>query len=281
MSIEKLLKEKGISFIPSGKDYLIKCLNPEHDDSNPSLRIDKISGVSHCLSCGWKHNIFKYFGVVTNTSSMRISKLKEKIEKIRTDMFGLSMPIGSTPYTKVFRGISVATLKIFEAFYTNDEEKLADRIVFPIRDITGKIGIFVGRHVLSNANPKYVMYPKGRSITSYPLKLEKGVSKIILVEGIFDMLNMYDKGIHNVVCVFGTQTFKKDLSSKLLPYKVQGIEKIYILFDGDAAGRKAAEELKPLIEDENIEVEIINLPDDLDPGVLDNEAIESIKEYIK
>jgi hypothetical protein len=46
MSVEALLIEKGISFTSSGKDYLIKCLNPDHDDSNPSLRVDKINGVA-------------------------------------------------------------------------------------------------------------------------------------------------------------------------------------------------------------------------------------------
>ena len=79
MSVEALLNEKGISFTSSGRDYLIKCLNPEHDDSNPSLRVDKVNGVAHCFSCGWRRSLFKHFGIIS-TGSVRIARLKEKIK---------------------------------------------------------------------------------------------------------------------------------------------------------------------------------------------------------
>ena len=46
MIAEDLLKEKGIKYQISGKDAKIHCLNPEHDDTNPSMRVDRITGVS-------------------------------------------------------------------------------------------------------------------------------------------------------------------------------------------------------------------------------------------
>ena len=279
MSVENLLNEKGISFTSSGRDYLIKCLNPEHDDSNPSLRVDKISGISHCFACGWKRNLFKHFGIITDNSSIRISKLKEKIKELKISMQEMVLPEGAIPYTKPFRDISSATLKQFEAFYTNSIEKLEGRIVFPLRDITGKISAFVGRHTMSDANPRYVNYPSGVTLTTYPIKLEGVFTGMVIVEGMFDMLNCYDKGMRNVVSVFGTQSLKAGIHIKLMPYKVQGITKIFILFDGDDAGRSAAKELKPLIEEQGFEVEIINLPNETDPGDLDVEAVTSIKEY--
>ena len=45
MTVEELLIEEGIQFKQSPADYVIRCLNPEHDDTNPSMRIDKITGV--------------------------------------------------------------------------------------------------------------------------------------------------------------------------------------------------------------------------------------------
>ena len=54
-----LLTEKGIDFKVQGNDAVIKCLNPEHDDTNPSMRVDKITGVFHCFSCGFKGNKFR------------------------------------------------------------------------------------------------------------------------------------------------------------------------------------------------------------------------------
>ena len=95
------------------------------------------------------------------------------------------------------------------------------------------------------------------------------------------MLNLYDKGMRNVSCVFGTSTLKNATKERLMPFKVQGVEKIFILFDGDKAGRDAANEIKPLIEAENFKVEIIKLPDDTDPGELDQASVDSIKEYTK
>lgn len=276
----ELLQKQGLQYQVSGRDYLIRCLNPEHDDSNPSFRVDRVSGVAHCFSCGFKTNVFKFYGVFTNLVPIKIAKLKEKLAELKTNNTGLELPNGYTPYTKSFRGISPKTLKWFGAFYTNQVEKLQDRIVFPIKDITGKITVFVARHTLSNGNPRYVNYPSGVKMPLFPTYLPSGYKSMVLVEGIFDMLNLYDKGLENVVACFGTNTLQNDTKAKLLPFKAQGITHIYLMFDGDDAGRKAAQQLKPLVEQEDFIVEIINLNDDTDPGELDQEDVSSIKEYI-
>lgn len=279
--VQQLLINNNLNYTPSGRDYLIKCLNPEHDDSNPSLRVDKISGIAHCFSCGWKRNLFKHYDVIPPVNSIALVKLKDKIKELRMTLFELEFPEGHTPYITKHRGISTATLKTFEAFYTNSIEDLADRIIFPIRDVTGKITSFIARHLLSSANPKYVIYPRHSKLHPYPVILAEKFTSIILVEGIFDMLNMHDKGVTNTVCVFGTQSLENNIKEKLLPYKNQGIHKVFLLFDGDKAGVDAANKLKPLIEAENFIVEIITLPEDEDPGSLDIEIINQIKEYVK
>lgn len=278
--IETLLKEKGIDFRYQGQDLVVKCLNPEHEDSNPSMRIDKVDGRFNCFSCGFKGNIFKYYGILTNNVSVRIAKLKEKIRDLQIDQKGLEYPEGYTPFTTPFRGISKDTLKTFGAFYVDKAGELEDRIIFPITDAVGNITVFVARHVLSDAQPKYINYPRHRQIPTFPVRLPNHSTTLVLVEGIFDFLNCYDKGLENVVCTFGTNTLQANTKNKLLPYKIQGINKVFIMFDGDTAGKNAAIKLKPLIEECNFEVEIINLPDDLDPGQFDQEYVNSIKEYI-
>jgi DNA primase len=45
MNVIDLLNNRQIQYREAGKDYLIKCLNPEHDDSNPSMRVDKVTGI--------------------------------------------------------------------------------------------------------------------------------------------------------------------------------------------------------------------------------------------
>lgn len=275
----EILQKHGHTYKVSGRDYLIKCLNPEHPDSNPSFRIDKVTGAAHCFSCGYKTNIFKYYGVFTNSVPIRVAKLKDKLAQVSISMHGVPLPDGATPYLRPFRGISVKTLKQFEAFYTHKLEKLSDRIIFPIKDITGKTRVYVGRHVLSNADPKYINYPASVEMPVFPPRLEGTSASLVLVEGIFDFLNLYDKGMRNVVCTFGTNTLHKDTKQKMLPFKAQGITYIFLMFDGDAAGNKAADTLKPILEDLEFIVEIIKLPEDTDPGSMDSEEVRGLIEY--
>jgi DNA primase len=276
-----LIQKNGLQFQVSGRDYLIKCLNPEHPDTNPSFRVDRISGIAHCFSCGFKTNIFKYYGIFSNPIPIKIAKLKEKLQDLKMQAHGVELPAGATPFTKTFRGISQQTLKHFEAFYTNQVEKLQDRIIFPIKDITGKIAVYVARHMLSNGNPRYINYPSKVQMPIFPAQIPAGYKSLVIVEGIFDMLNLYDKGLKNVACAFGTNTLQADTKLKMFPYKAQGISHIYILFDGDDAGEKAAENLKLTLEQLEFIVEIIKLPDGTDPGDLDQINVQSIAEYIK
>lgn len=90
--IEELLKSKSIEFRPSGKDYVIRCLNPDHEDRNPSLRIDKTTGIFNCLSCGYSGNLFDFFGQKPNWLQIRRNNLKNIIEEKLVETAGLTIP---------------------------------------------------------------------------------------------------------------------------------------------------------------------------------------------
>jgi len=277
----ELLKDKGVAFSVSGRDYVTKCFNPDHNDSNPSFRIDRGTGIAHCFSCGFKTNIFKYYGLLTNNVSVRVAKLKDKLNALKESTNGLDPLDGAKPINRSFRNISTQTLKYFKAFETDQVEKMIDRIVFPITDVRGKTMCYVGRHSMSNGNPRYVNYPSGASIPLFPAKFQEKHRTIVLVEGIFDMLNCYDKGLRNTVCTFGTSKLLNETKEKMLSYKVMGIEKVFILYDGDEAGREAARKIKPLIEEAGFLTEIIDLPEGQDPGVITQEDVNSLIEYTK
>ena len=66
---------------------------------------------------------------------------------------------------------------------------------------------------------------------------------------------------------------------KLLPYKYQGINTIYILFDGDKAGRDAATGLNKYAS-EVFNIKILDLEDGKDPGSLTQKEVNEIKEKI-
>ena len=66
MNVQDLLDKKDIQYTPKGQDFLVRCINPEHNDSNPSMRIDQVTGVFQCFSCEFKGNLFTHFGEKAN-----------------------------------------------------------------------------------------------------------------------------------------------------------------------------------------------------------------------
>jgi len=279
--VEQLLIDHGIAYKISGKDFVTTCFNPEHIDNNPSFRINRFTGIAHCFSCSYKTNIFKYYNVSSKYHSVRVAKLKEKLRILNESTNGLNVLEGTIPFNGVHRGISSQTLKEFGAFKTTKVSEMEDRIIFPITDVRDKVTAYVGRHILPNAEPRYKTYPSGCTLQLYPSKFTERYNSIVLVEGIFDLLNVWDKGLKNVVCTFGTDGLYNNTAEKLLPYKIVGITKVFIMYDADEPGQKAAEKLKPLIEEAGFIVEIINLPDDTDPGNLCQDDVNGIIEYTK
>lgn len=276
-----LLNKYNLQYKISGKDYLITCLNPDHEDRNPSLRVDRTTGIAHCFSCGFKANLFKHYGILTNTTSLKINKLKEKLKELYINFNGVDFPYDKIPLNKPFRGISTQTLKEFDCFYTNGKEELLNRAIFPIKDVRNRVAGYVARHMMSNGSPRYIIYPPGAHLPIFPEQLREKSTTLVLVEGIFDLLNLYDKGLKNVACTFGTSSLFNDTAIKLLPFRTQGINKIYLMYDGDVAGQDAMDKLIPLIEEAEYIVEKIKLPDDVDPGDLSQEDVDSIKEWVK
>lgn len=281
-TIEKLLQEKGMEYHDKGKDLLVVCFNPEHDDSNPSLRIDRETGKFNCFSCGHKGNIFVHFGEYQSPVRDAAYSMRERIRDLQIDMRGIEVPHGALAFKEDFRGIRGETYERFNAFL-HGEDSFESRIVFPITDVTGKVRCLNGRHKFSDAKPKYKMYPEGADIPVYPFV--KGYDYIILVEGLFDMLNLQDKGIENAVCTFGTQNLSyNNVQDKLLPYMIAGVTKFLVLMDRDKAGKYAAKKMVDTIK-VRTQAEAIDITDYLDvgqdPGELTIEEVRVLDRRIK
>ena len=276
MRVDELLQEKRIDYKVSGRDYVVKCLSPDHDDHNPSMRIDNITGVFNCFSCGFKGNLFTHFGAAANFLEIKRQKLKTSIEEKRSASVGFEFPKGFQPYKGNWRGIQPETYKHFDAFMHHDSQ-FNGRIVFPIRDITGKVVAFNGRHMTMTEIPKYLIYPPQAKLPLYPSNAKPIKGKVILVEGIFDMVNLWDKGLTNAICCFGTKNVDTD---KLSILKMQNIAGIDIMFDGDEAGQNAAEDLKVMGEKIGLVTRNINLGANIDPGGLADVKVSSLRDRL-
>lgn len=275
----ELLNRKEIYYIEKGNDALVCCLSPEHNDSSPSMRIDKTVGKYHCFACGFSgQNIFEYFNEYYNPVSRQAAELQNKISNIMMDITGIEIPEGAEFYLGDYRDIPP---RVYKKYKTFQHPNFEDRLCFPITDISGKITNIVARNFYSTVPPKYKVFPEGRALPIYPHIRGR---HIVLVEGIFDVLNLERHGMESVACLFGTQSLsEKNIIEKFTPLMLSGIQDVFLLLDNDKAGNSAANYLKKIIEIKtNIVVHIYNdyLPAGKDPGELDEQEVLEISEEI-
>ena len=279
MTVEELLVEEKIKFKQSPADFVVHCLNPEHDDKNPSMRIDKITGVFNCFSCGFKGNIFKHFDKPSNYLDIKREKVKQTIDRKRSESVGLLMPRDIVPYVGNERNIKPETYKKFEAFLSANSP-FTNRIVFPVRDITGKIVAFNGRILGKNmtGQPKYIFHPPRVKLPIFPANVLPIKGRVLLVEGIYDVINLHDKGLTNALCCFGISNITTD---KLQLLKMRGVEQIDIFFDPDDAGQGAVEKVIELCDKTELKYYNVRIPPDLgDAGDLSETSVQKLRESL-
>lgn len=144
------------------------------------------------------------------------------------------------------------------------------RIIFPIHGITGKI-IGFGARVMGKPqanSPKYINTPENdiynKSKILYGLYFAKSAidraDECLLVEGYTDVISLHQAGIENVVASGGTS-----LTVDQLRLIRKYTKHLTIVYDGDAAGIKAALRGLDLALEEGLQVQLVLIPDGEDP----------------
>lgn len=285
MDLLDILDEKGIEYQKTNNpsEIKMKCTNPYHEDSDPSLSYNLDKNIFNCWSCGFRGGATKFLASIGVTEVIeleskqphKINKLKEKVKKLQ-GLDSVKIPEDAVPFTKDYRAISEKTYRNFEAFYTYEFD-LIDYVCFPIYQ-EGKIRFIEGRDTKDlAAQPKYNRKPAKAKVSDvlFPLDKVSGNKHVILVEGLFDMLNLWDLGYENVLCMFGAYNFNKE---KLDLLDKMGVIKVSLMLDPDIAGQRAAEKIEKLLDSRNIICDNIVLPEGKDPG---NLTIEQAMRYIK
>lgn len=165
-------------------------------------------------------------------------------------------------------------------------DRFRGRIMFPVHTLSGKVIAFGGRILKKVENTgKYVnspeseIYHKGNEL--YGIYFAKqAITKAdccYLVEGYTDVISMHQAGIENVVASSGTALTHGQI--KLIHRFTNNVTVIY---DGDAAGIKAALRGIDLLLEEGINIKVILLPDGEDPdSFARKQNAESLSKYIK
>ena len=164
-------------------------------------------------------------------------------------------------------------------------DRFHGRVMFPIRSLSGRVLGFGGRILKSNVKAaKYLNSPESdiyhKSKVLYGMYFAKNSivknNRCLLVEGYTDVISMHQAGIENVVASSGTS-----LTIDQIKLVKRFTNNITLLFDGDAAGLKAALRGVNLILEEGLNVKIVTFPDGEDPDSYAKKvSSEELESYI-
>ena len=166
------------------------------------------------------------------------------------------------------KGYQDAVLKE-TGLFTFDEkkgpyDKFWNRVMFPILDRNNRVIAFGGR-VMGDAKPKYLNSPEtlvfDKSRNLYGLNFVHGrQTAMIICEGYMDVIALHQAGFANAVASLGT-AFTSQHCSLLKRYT----DLVYLCYDSDGAGVKAAMRAIPMMKEAGLQVKVMDLRPYKDP----------------
>lgn len=187
-------------------------------------------------------------------------------------MIGLAPAERSYLYQRLADDYSEKDLLDSGLFYLSEDNQFFDtfhnRIIFPLSNDQGKVIAFSGR-VWQETDAQTAKYKNSRATAifnkSYELyhleRVKKGSGKapeVYLMEGFMDVIAAYRAGIENAVASMGTALTKEHVE-----HLKRFTQKVIISYDGDKAGQAAT--AKALNELGNVSVQVVQIPDSMDP----------------
>ena len=147
-------------------------------------------------------------------------------------------------------------------------DRFRGRVMFPVRDIAGRIIAFGGRAIVPDVGAKYINSPESdiyrKRSNLYMLNTagnyirEKGYS--ILCEGYMDVIRLHMAGFRESVASLGTS-----LTEEQAGLLKRFADRCCICYDGDSAGQKAMLRGMYILAGNGLDVRVIRLPSGQDP----------------
>lgn len=144
-------------------------------------------------------------------------------------------------------------------------DRFWNRVMFPIMDANSRVIGFGGR-VMGDAKPKYLNSPEtlifDKSRNLYGLHRARSSRKpyFLLCEGYMDVISMHQAGFTNAVASLGT-AFTAGHASLIKRY----VQEVYLVYDSDEAGTKAALRATPILKEAGISAKVIRMEPYKDP----------------
>jgi DNA primase len=149
-------------------------------------------------------------------------------------------------------------------------DRFRNRITFPIHDASGRVVAF-GARALGDEEPKYLNSPETplfeKRHTFYGWHLARGEilrqKAALIVEGYLDLIMLHQYGFQHSLATLGT-AFTEDHAARLKRL----VERVYLMFDSDAAGVRAALRAGEVLAQAGIPTLVVRLPQGDDPDSL-------------
>ena len=170
------------------------------------------------------------------------------------------------------RGIERATADHFGVGYFRGQGLMSGRIAIPIHDDAGRLVAYCGR-ALDGVEPRYRFpagFQKSQLLFHFHWARAAGSGQVIVVEGFFDCMHVYQAGFSSVVALMGAR-----LSAEQRNLLAARFCEVVLLLDGDATGRaataKIASDLAP-----SCSVTELLLPPGLQPDQMTTDEIRRV-----
>ena len=144
-------------------------------------------------------------------------------------------------------------------------DKFWNRAMFPIMDVHNRVIGFGGR-VMGEGEPKYLNSPetrifdKSRNLYGLNIARTSRRNQLLLCEGYMDVISLHQAGFDNAVASLGT-ALKSGHANLLKRYT----KEVYLTYDSDGAGVKAALRAIPILKEVGITTKVINMRPYKDP----------------
>lgn len=221
----------------NGREYKCSCLNPAHNDSTPSMFLNKDKGLFNCFSCGVSGDIISLVELVEGIDfkkavkmlmdsnnieydevniteyvirdSFNLEKLREMLNMYKSKNYfpeDILDKYKGIPRYFIDKGFKKETLEHFEIGFCGDSnDDMYKRATIPWRDLEGNIVAINGRDITGTKDKKYKF--KGGSAKKRVLynlyNLTKSNEPIIIVESEKDVWSLYEAGYKRSVALAG------------------------------------------------------------------------------
>lgn len=161
-------------------------------------------------------------------------------------------------------------------------DRFRNRLMFPIIDVRGNVIGFGGRAMDDGVkylnSPETPVFHKGYNVFSLNLAKNIGPKEgLILVEGYMDVVSLYQRGITNAVAGLGT-ALTPDQAKLLKRYASE----VYVCYDNDEAGHKAAMRALEVLEAEGNKLRVVEVAGVKDPDeYIQKKGVESFRALLK